>query len=1596
MKYFKGLILFFSFMVYGAIAWAQSDQPQEGGFGEKALEMMTRTKQEQAIEIGNLFAQKWQSGAFTASQKERIEKIATRMEEKNLRPRPVFQDYFTMLAYAVDSNAVNAAELSNLLNVTEKVLDTYENKEITSFYRQLSTLFRYQAMHHNNYNSLYARGGTFTFDFIENTVPEPAPAQKSPLEEEAGQEEQEDDGWFSDWETEDSGSEDDWGTSWDEQEEEEESVEEDPITTAYALTEIIIPEIQGPVVKFTRTNLGFVTPYDSVTLYETSGSWMPIDNKFVGEGGTFSWENAGLSADSVFAEMDQFVVSPNKVDFSADKVKLTYVGRLSSPVEGVFEWDSNRAYAPENATHPRFKSYDGNIRVEGIAGEDLVYRGGFSMSGPKIYSSSVLESMSSIEHKDKFRALARRFTLGDSLITANKAIITIFHQADSLYHPAVNFSYSIPQKELTVLTSDGGFKNTPFFASYYNMDIYADMIRWQTDLDSLDISILNARNEIPAIFESQEYYNEQRFNRLSGLYGYHPLLMAVSYARKNRSSEFYSDDMAEAFKKDPKTLRNAMVELMQNGYIDYQPQTGYVKIRRKGFHYVMSKGKKKDYDNMIIPSLSPGGPNGTLNLKSQELTVRGIKEFYLSEELDVSIEPNDNQITLLNNRDFVFDGKLNAGNFEYIGKEFLFDYDSFLIALPQIDSIKLNLEREEKDRYSKNMKNRMKNQLVETAGVLYINKPNNKSALKRYPEFPKFSAEKGATVFFSGKEILGGAYDDNLQFQIPPFDLDSINAHDKKAITFEGVFSSGGIFPDFSAQLSVKEDNSLGFVHEVPQEGYPLYEGDARLYGTITLDNNGLRANEKIDHLTATAYSDEFIFYKDSVTAVGSKAIIRPGSLGGASYPAASVQKYEMKWLPQQDSMHITNLEEVPFELYKNTANLYGTATLTSTGMFADGKLLTRGSEARSRKMVFGESSFGARNANFEVKSSDPKKPTITGRDIRLQFDLVNDIATINPEEEGVAAMEFPYARYKTSIPTATWKLDEKKVYMTKPKDVSIENSYFYTTRKDLDSLAFNASGAVYDIETLQLHVSGIPFIKVADAKVTPNEGEMTILQNAELDRLKKATLVIDTLDGYHNLYDGDIKILSRTAFEGSAIYRYVNADADTFSIPFERFDLQEVKDGRRTKLATVSSGDVWERNEFIISPGMVFRGTVKMIANKPALELDGHVKLNLDIPGYDTWIVYKSDAEQQEIRFRYEEAITEKGEPISAGIHIQEGTNQLYSTFVTEKRTPSDEDFFIPSGTLYYDQENDQYKVEEEKKASGESYSGSYLAYNVETSDIQFEGPFNFISGDPNISVVSAGKGSGNMTTSDLSFNTFSVFEWDISSQITDIMAMDMKDVIDRLGLPEAHQDLTGLLYKVSEIIGERSARAYEEKSLEEYVPLLSMGGELQKTISLSTLDLKWSEGNTAWYSEGKIGVSNIGNQDINAMTDGFVEIRKTMEGEQVNIFMQMSNVSWYFFQYEQGRLLMYSSNDQFNNLVNEKTNVDKAKLGEFVFFQGEMSDVLGFINRFRKTYFGIEEPYNLDLPTDPVVDPLATPDDGFGLPAPEEGEEEEEDEGF
>ncbi len=1586
-------------------------------FGDQVAALLERTNNAEADSIGQDFSALWPS-SFSPAQQQKIMDIAIAIQEHKMPHIPYFRDFFGMLAAGVNLRGLSGNKLDNLLKMLSTSLERNKPRNFSRELINLRIFFEKEMLHYSRFNRLYVLNADYDFEFAEETV-EPtleekiAQVKEEPEEDSWGEETEDgwgdevDDGWgetTDNWGDENAdtgwGAEEDQTTDWATTEESEESQSNIALSFENNYLEEDLPAREGALIAFSKADLVMATPYDSIIIGQVTGAFLLDKYIFLGDGGKVDWSSAGLAPEDVFVQLDKYSFNTRNPYLEASNVGLTYRGKIDEEANGYFEFKSVRHDSVTDAKYPKFISYENNIVLKGLGDEHLRFTGGIMLEGGRLFAASAYGRDSKLEYIDpdgqKFKIRSKLFDFADSSITAYHSKMTIYQGRDSITHPSVKFRYYTNTKEFVVIKDKNGYNLRPFDASYYKMTIDADMIRWDMNSDSLNISILNAKSLLPAYFKSTNYYDFKEIKELTGVYNFNPLMVVYSYGARIKSREMYVSNIIQDLKLNEKAVRGAMQQLMYLDFIEYDNISGRIYLKDKAIHYVRSKNNRKDYDDLMIPSLSTYKPNATLHFDNNELTVRGIDKFFISEILDVYIYPRNNEINLLKNRDFKFDGQLFAGNFEFVGRNFTFRYDSFLVDLLNIDSVRFYVDGE-----SQYEKKRIDNKLVSlelendkipdlttttsTSGTLYINKPENKSGRKIYPQYPIFDADRGAIVYFDTDETLDGVYDKSIYFIVPPFGIDSLSSSDPATIGFEGTFVSGGIFPEFKEKLKIMPDYSLGFEHTVPQEGFELYGGPGKLYNKIKMDKNGLTGNGKIEFLASSFHSENYTFYLDSVIAEGTNFKLEEGELNGVSYPDIYTDNFTMKWLPGEDHMYIRNQLD-SFMLYDNTATLSGYLDVTTTGVKGGGTMTTRGFESQSEDFTFTQYQLIAKNSSFTLASDNPEKPLLTGDDIRLEFDFTKDVANISPEIEGMAAIDFPYAQIKTSISKAQWNLQENKVYMTKPPDVPIDNSYFYATRKELDSLAFNAESAVYDLESSELKVMGIPYIIVADAMITPENNEVLILENAQIGELHNTTLVIDTLYGYHHLIDGTIQIHSRKSFSGHATYQFVNALKDTFNIKFGRFELWKDPSRKDATLQTVSSGVITKDDRLIISEGMYYKGDVTMYARSKALKLDGYVKFALSSSrDFDTWIKYSSEDEQtQDVMFDFNNAITEDGSLLNAGIHYGSMDNDLYVTFAEEKRLETDEDFFTPSGILHYNRQKKMFMIEDTAKTNGNKFSGRVFGYNDNTGDVEFEGPLNFVESTEEARLTASGFGSGNANDESFTINTLLKFDFKLPDQALASMASDMFEVIENFGFPEAENDPDAFLYKVSEIIGERATIEYDKRNQEEYVPIASFTPKMIGSLVFSKVLMNWSPEHKAWYSTGKLGFSNVLRADLNASIDGFIELKRTSEkGTVMHIFLQAAPDCWYYLGFEDNRLFLFSSNDNFVDIVASKSNVNKAGFGEYIFVDSDLPDVLKFVDRFRKDYLGIEQPYELNLPTEtmPEQEILEIPEDNTGI---------------
>jgi hypothetical protein len=1580
----KNVFSYFITLLICSAALAQQKDTKSDfklSFQDSLSVILENTRNTDATAVGVGFAHIW--GGLGLDQQQVIRKQAMLMKKKGYKLRPHFQNYLGAITDAINIEGADAAKINNFLSVAKDVIEYETPLKAANFFKNTREFFQHHALHYDKGFRLYAKDDSYKFEYIKSIpdlpVPDSTSTKENPL---------------------DQLNKDNW------QDTPPDTVVKDAIPSW--MQPLPQPVLDGPIIKFEKVSLNFSTPFDSAFLKNTKGSVSLFDNTFVGSGGTFDWSPAGLGSDSVFFELKDYNFKVNKPEIKAEQGKLTYVGKVPGKVDGIFEFKSVKHKDEASSAYPRFMSFQSNIPFLGFGDDKIKYQGGFALSGKKIFSSSLNNEVARLEvfgeTDKKIEAMALQFEFQDSVILSRNARIKVFQGNDSIFHPSAQMRYHYGKKQLVISRSKGQLKNSPYSSSFFNVDFDADYLKWDLKSDSMNIFVAGGRSQAPMVIESIDFYDPNDYQLLGGIgFTFHPLGLVANYAIKNGVREFYADDLAISSRRKPEDIRSAMMFLADKGMINYDPAWGRVKIKDKTLHVYNSYKNETDYDNLKIHSVVDGPANATMNFAKSYMTVRGVEEFKVSDSLNVLIKPDSSTITLLKDRDIKFDGKITAGNFEINGKDFLLKYDSFFINLNHIDSIRFYIT--EVNAKGQQIRRRVNNAMVgadstaaaaggltnttKSSGTLYINRPDNKSGRTREPHFPRLDASAGGVIYFDRNEVLSGAYDRSVFFVVPPFKLDSLSDADPAAINFEGTFVSSGMFPSFREKLHTMPDKSLGFVHGIPEKGYQLYKGDGKIYGGMSLDNSGIRATGRIDYLAASVESKDFVFYPDSVIGKGSIGELKEFQLGTVLFPQANLTDFSMKWLPKQDKFNLKNTKD-PFNLYNSTAQFNGALTLSKKGVAGEGRLITRGSELTSKEMIFSSKDFGARHARFVVNTTNPDKPALAGDDVRMKFNLAQNYADVSPEISGTAAIEFPYAQFKTSITDARWDLNTQKITMTKDKDTPLEDSYFYTTRKELDSLVFNAARAEYDIASQQLKVSGIPYIVVADAKITPENNEVLILENAKIGQLKNTTIVLDTLNGFHRLTDGVVDIVSRKEFSGYATYQYVNAVNDTFAIKMTDFHLediaQETKSRKRDQelvanQQTVADGAVTEKDAIILAPRIFYKGDMVMYATRPALELRGHVKLDLKkIKNYNTWLKYEQSGDEKEVYLDFDKSTTEEGRKADAGLHFG-SDNNLYITFVYDKKQPDDEDFFLPSGSLFYDKETGEFKIEDRQKAAGEKLSGKVFAYNEDKQEVRFEGPVTFFKGLKDFNLTATALGSGNLETNDIKMNSFIMTDMNLPSTIYDLMARSIQEVIKNEGAPEALGDQTELLYKIADIVGERVAKDYEAKSLQNYVSLGTIP-QLAKPIVFSQANLKWAPKQKAFYSQGNLGISNMGKYDINGAFEGFMEIRKNEDGAPVfHVFFKASPESWFYFGFEDNRLMVHSSLQPFNDIVAKKTNASKAKVGELVFIPGSDDEALAFINRFRQTYYGIETPYDLGSATAKKKDKKkdAADDDGF-----------------
>ncbi len=1513
-----------------------TDKPEQYTATLKA--QMASLGKPEADQLAQSIENQWNNGKITDSQKQKLISLTLVMQAKNYKASPQYLLFFDCLRFGLNAKHVNESQLLSFLDCSQRMVEKADARSIAGFWEKSRSFFYTATLYSSALNRLYLFNADYQFSYFDNK--QSMGGDSTGL----GKIEQVlNDGW------------------------------DDLPSPSNAKT----PEVPKPMLLATlaegagldikKADLVIATAQDSLVVEGIAAKLGFKENILLGEGGQTNWSIVGL--DSVSVKLGNFIVDVRNPKITSPNTTLIYQNKLSEPIVGAFEFFSKRRNKNQVPISPKFVSNRNDIVIKNL-GTDLDYSGGFSLVGKKIYSTSLKSRISTVlykkDNKVLFKTTSNRFEIADSLLTAPLATITAFVGDDSLYHPGIKLELLRGQKLLRCYKAEKtGYKNANFQDGYHKMEINADIMRWYLEADKIDFYIVSGKRVVPALFESYDNFNSELYPSLTGTYGFNPMQVLASYFRSTATNFVYLVELATFTKKDVDLLKNAYQDMQERGMVLLDADEG-LSMTRKGQHYVQTFAGKKDYDNFLIPSFYQSNAkdstaNASISLKDNTLTINGVKNFTLSDSLNTIMVPRDGKVVMHKDRSFTFNGKLTSKNFRFRGSNFYFDYDKFMVKMNQIDSITFVPQAAmKKGEYTE-----VGGNLRYEAGEIYINRPNNKSGRQKAPEYPKLVINSGLIVPFSQPERAGGVYEaSKVFFKVPKIAKDSINSKD---LEFAGTFYGGGLVPNFEEKLISMPDNSLGFVHKSNGvEKLSLYGSKSTIsFKELKMDNKGLHAEAEFNHLRTTFKATDLVIYPDSLVAVGKLGSVAEGSIGQVYYPKVNMTDYSLIWRPQQDSLLVSTVGKGSFELYNQDTKLSGQMLVNKAGIFASGLVKRPDSEIESKDIKFEQNNILAKHALAKVgQNLATSKPVLMSYDVNFALNTKNNIAKFELPKtdnlEDTTTLYLPYSAYKTNINSAEWDIAKKQITMRG----NVQTSTFTSLVPEQEGLAFNGSAALYDLASMSLNISGVPYIDVVDSRLKPAAGKVLVKKDGNMEKFANARLEIDSINAYHVLKNANIKVLSKNNYQGDGLYTYVNALGDSTQLKFASIEVAENKEaglGKAKGFYTTAKASIQEKDRFMITPKIQYRGEISFTAGDPALSLEGSVKPFIKKrKDLNNWLTYKgknTDGVRIEINDQLQ---ADAGLALYAGWHYRSNGGGLYTSFLSAKEATEDQDLFLAKGALSEDAKAGYFEVSSPAEESQKYY------YDDQKNVINLEGKFNLFAKTDYVQV--GGTARIVPDSSIYKLNTMMLFNFPLLPEIQKAMANGIaKANLDNTTTPEpAEASKERLLEKVSQLIGAKAAAAYQTRSEFDYQPLASAAPIFASSIVFSDVDLNWNNKIASFYSVGKVGLGNIATNDINAQVNAFIEIRKNTDKEdELGIYIEPSDNLWYYLVYRDNKLGLLSSDQEFNNLVTAKET--QKKEGEYSFGLIDELEKKIFIDNFRANYKVPKKPVAKKAPAAP-----------------------------
>ena len=392
-----------------------------------------------------------------------------------------------------------------------------------------------------------------------------------------------------------------------------------------------------PCFDFKDIDLWGYSAKDSLIVSSVNGRYYPDKLIFKANGGTISWDRAGLDP-NVKAELKTYDIDLRFPKVEAENALFYYPRLFARPIIGRVEEKAMLPTSEEKASYPRFTSYEATLPIKNLY-KDIDYIGGFDMRGASIFGAGQGDTLAKItiynEGKVIISALSQNFLIKPTTLLSEDAKVSLYIETDSIYHPAANFKFDNEKRSLLISRPKQGVGRSPFFDSYHKLDMYVESIQWETQEKRIEFKpIVGNTSDQEAYFESQNYYEEDVMHEIAGYNTVNPIYTLWQLFNSAGYEPLTIEDVISWFNKPPLDIKAMMIDFAARGFVEYDINHNQIHYRSKIAQYLNNQVKKKDYDYIKLESKTH---YASLDLLTNDLKITGCEFFVLSDPQIVNV-----------------------------------------------------------------------------------------------------------------------------------------------------------------------------------------------------------------------------------------------------------------------------------------------------------------------------------------------------------------------------------------------------------------------------------------------------------------------------------------------------------------------------------------------------------------------------------------------------------------------------------------------------------------------------------------------------------------------------------------------------------------------------------------------------------------------------------------------------------------------------------------------------------------------------------------------------------------------------------------------